>query len=420
MDENSRTFPQVNQEYGDWKKKTALFLSSQSLSLFGSMLVQYAIIWYVTLITQSGVILTISTISAFLPQIIISLFAGVWADRYPRKLLIISADVLIAVSTLILALFFLFGYKELWLIFLVSGIRAVGAGIQMPAVNALLPQIVPTEKLIRVNSINGTIQPFIMIAAPVVSGALLSLSSLESIFFVDVVTAILAVSLLLVLKVPAHQKAAAGQKTGYLDDLRAGLAYIGQNRTIKTLLIFFAFVFFLATPVIFLTPLLVTRSFGEDVWRLTATEVAFFAGSIIGGSIMTAWGGFKNHFRTIGLSCILWAILFVLLGLSNVFVLFLVVMFFSGIPMPMFNVPTTTLLQEMVDPDMQGRVFGVMQLIMTTIMPVGMLVFGPVADVITIELLLIMSSALLAVPGLWIFLKRLPAISRSELAPVDS
>ena len=419
MDENSRTLPQVNQEYGDWKKKTALFLSSQSLSLFGSMLVQYAIIWYVTLITQSGVILTISTISAFLPQIIISLFAGVWADRYPRKLLIISADVLIAVSTLILALFFLFGYKELWLIFLVSGIRAVGAGIQMPAVNALLPQIVPTEKLIRVNSINGTIQPFIMIAAPVVSGALLSLSSLESIFFIDVVTAILAVSLLLVLKVPAHQKAAAGQKTGYLDDLRAGLAYIGQNRTIKTLLIFFAFVFFLATPVIFLTPLLVTRSFGEDVWRLTATEVAFFAGSIIGGSIMTAWGGFKNHFRTIGLSCILWAILFVLLGLSNVFVLFLVVMFFSGIPMPMFNVPTTTLLQEMVDPNMQGRVFGVMQLIMTTIMPVGMLVFGPVADVITIELLLIMSSALLAVPGLWIFFSRSPGMTRSELARAD-
>src|SRR5512134_3911740 len=105
---------------GGWKKKTAIFLSSQTLSLFGSMLVQYAIIWYVTLTTQSGLILTVATISGFLPQIVISLFAGVWADRYPRKVLIICADVLTAVSTLILAVFFLLGYKELWLIFLVS------------------------------------------------------------------------------------------------------------------------------------------------------------------------------------------------------------------------------------------------------------------------------------------------------------
>ena len=419
MDENTGIFHQESGNFEGWQKRTALFLSSQSLSLFGSMLVQYAIIWYVTLTTQSGAILTISTISAFLPQIAISLFAGVWADRYPRRFLIISADVLTAVSTLILALFFLLGYRELWLIFLVSGIRSVGAGIQTPAVNALLPQIVPTEKLLRVNSINGTVQPFIMIAAPVASGALLSYSRLESIFFIDVVTAILAVGLLLVLKVPVHQKAATGQKTGYLDDLRAGLAYIGQSRTIKTLFVFFAFVFFFATPVIFLTPLLVTRSFGAEVWRLTANEVTFFAGSILGGVVMTAWGGFKNHFRTIGLSCILWAILFVGLGLSKEFVLYLVIMFLSGIPMPMFNVPTTTLLQEMVDPDMQGRVFGVMQLIMTTIMPVGMLVFGPIADVITIEFLLVLSSALLAIPGLWIFFNRRPGKTQSGLATAD-
>src|SRR3990172_867167 len=356
----------------EWKKKTALFLSSQGLSLFGSMLVQYAIIWHVTLTTQSGGILTLSTLAAFLPQIIISLFAGVWADRYPRKPLIIFADILTAVSTLILAVFFLLGYQELWLIFLVSAIRSVGAGIQTPAVNAFLPQIVPMDRLVKVNSINSTIQPFIMIAAPLVSGALLSLSRLEGIFFIDVLTAILAVSLLLVLKVPAHQKAAAEQTTGYLDDLKAGLVYINQNQAIKTLFIFFAFVFFLVAPVAFLSPLLVTRSFGDEVWRLTANEVTFFVGSILGGILMTAWGGFKNHFRTIGLACILWAVLCAALGLSNVFLLYLVFMFLAGIPMPMFNVPTTTLLQEMVDPDMQGRVFGVMQLIITTIMPAGM------------------------------------------------
>ena len=419
MAKNIATMQLESGSKDEWKKKAALFISSQGLSLFGSMLVQYAIIWHVTLTTQSGGILTISTLAAFLPQIIISLFAGVWADRYPRKRLIIFADVLTAVSTLILAVFFLLGYQELWLIFLISAIRSVGAGIQMPAVNAFLPQIVPMDRLVKVNSINGTIQPFIMIAAPLVSGALLSISRLEDIFFIDVFTAILAVSLLLVLKVPAHQKAAAEQTTGYLDDLKAGLIYIKYNRVIKTLFIFFAFVFFLVAPVAFLSPLLVTRSFGDEVWRLTANEVTFFVGSIIGGILMTAWGGFKNHFRTIGLACIIWAVLFAALGLSNVFLLYLVFMFLAGIPMPMFNVPTTTLLQEMVDPDMQGRVFSVMQLIISTIMPAGMLVFGPIADFISIEALLVLCSALMAIPAVWIFFNRQPIKTPSSLAPTD-
>jgi DHA3 family macrolide efflux protein-like MFS transporter len=407
-------------DYEGWKKRTTLFLSSQSISLFGSMLVQYAIIWHVTLTTQSGVVLTISTLSGFLPQIVISLFAGVWADRYPRKLLIMSADALTAVSTLVLGLFFLFGYRELWLIFVVSGIRSVGAGIQLPAVNAFLPEIVPGDRLMRVNSINGTIQPVFMIAAPILSGAMLSFASLEAIFFVDVVTAMLAVGLLLVLKVPARQSATTGRTTGYLDDLRAGLDYVGQNQAIKTLFIFFAVVFFLVSPVVFLTPLLVTRSFGDEVWKLTANEVAFFAGSILGGVIMTAWGGFKSHFRTIGLSSIVWSVLFVGLGFSHVFALYLAVMFLAGMPMPVWNAATTTLLQEMVEPDMQGRVFGMQQLIMTTIMPIGMVVFGPIADVVTIEFLLILTSGLMLIPGLWIFFNKQLSTLRPALAPAES
>ncbi len=419
MDEIIGTVHPESEEHEGWKKKTALFLSSQSISMFGSMLVQFAIIWHITLTTKSGAILTISTLSAFLPQIIISLFAGVWADRYHRKFLIIAADLLTAVSTLILAVFFLLGYRELWLIFLVSGIRSLGAGIQMPAVGAFLPQIVPTDKLLRVNSINGTIQPFIMLVSPIISGVLLSFSRLEAIFFIDVVTALLAVGLLLFLQVPPHKKAAAAQKTGYLDDLKAGLDYVWQERTIKTLFIFFAFIFFLVVPVAFLTPLLVTRSFGDDVWRLTANEVTFFAGSIIGGMVMTAWGGFNNRFRTIGLACIVWAFLFTALGLSKDFTVYLVFMFLAGIPMPIWSASTTTLLQELVRPDMQGRVFGVQQLIMNTIMPVGMLVFGPIADKITIEVLLVLSSALMALPGLWIFLHGRRKISTPTLASPD-
>ncbi len=419
MIENNSTVNQEVQNFEGWQKKTALFLFSQGFSMFGSMLVQYAIIWHITLNTQSGATLTIATIASFLPQIVISLFAGVWADRYPRKLLIIGSDALTAISTLILAVIFLLGYQELWLLFLVSAIRSVGAGIQAPAVSALLPQIVPGEKLVRVNGINGTLQPFIMITAPVASGALMSFSRLESIFFVDVVTAALAIGLLLVLKAPVHRKATAEQVTGYLDDMKAGLVNIRENRTIRALMIFFAFVFFLVTPAAFLTPLLVARSFGDEVWRLTANEVTFFGGSILGGLIMTLWGGFKNHFRTIGLACILWALLFAGLGVSKVFFIYLVIMFLSGIPMPFFSVPTTTMFQELVEQDMQGRVFGVQQLIMSAVMPVGMLVFGPIADVLSIEFLLILSSLLMAIPGVWIFFRHMPEQPVPEPSPAE-
>ena len=96
----------------NWKKSITRFLTAQTISLFGSSLVQYAIVWYITLTTSSGKMLTISTLCGFLPQILISLFAGVWIDRYDRKLMIMLSDSVIAVSTLLLAIAFLSGHKR--------------------------------------------------------------------------------------------------------------------------------------------------------------------------------------------------------------------------------------------------------------------------------------------------------------------
>lgn len=389
-----------------WKQRTTIFLASQGLSMFGSMLVQYAIIWYLTLETRSGWVLTLSTLAGFLPQIAITVFAGVWADRYPRKRLIIFADLLTATSTLFLAVAFLLGYRDLWLILLVSAIRSVGGGIQAPAVGALLPQLAPEEKLIRVNSINGTLQPLIMLLSPVVAGGMLAAARLEYLFFIDVITAALAVGLLLALKVPPMPRSDSAAPTGYLADLRAGLTYVRDSRAIRSLFLFFAFTMFLVVPAAFLSPLLVARTYGEEVWKLTANEITFFSGSVIGGFIMTAWGGFPNRFRTLGFACLLWAGFFTALGLANNFTVYLVFMFLSGLPMPVWMASATTLLQELVPPTMQGRVFGLQGLIGNTVMPLGMVIFGPLADRVSIELLLVISSALMAIPGVWIFFQR--------------
>ena len=170
----------------NWKKNIIRFLTAQTISLLGSSIVQYSIIWYITISTSSGSMLTIATVCGFLPQVIISLFAGVWIDRYDRKKMIILSDLMIAIMTLILAVSFLSGYKNLWLLFIVLIVRSFGTGIQTPAVNAIIPQIVPNEQLMRINGINSTLYSLMMFVSPAVSGAVLSILSLEATLFIDI------------------------------------------------------------------------------------------------------------------------------------------------------------------------------------------------------------------------------------------
>jgi MFS transporter, DHA3 family, macrolide efflux protein len=387
----------------NWKRNIILFLTSQTISLFGSSLVQYAIMWYITLKTQSGVMMTISIICGFVPTFFLSPFAGVWADRYNRKILIILSDSLIAISTLIVAIIFLMGYDALWLFFAVLAIRSVGAGIQTPAIGAILPQLVPEEKLTKVNAINSSIQSVVMLISPMLSAALLTMADIEAIFFIDVITAAIAVTILLLfLKVPAHAKALSRQTVSYFSDMREGLIYIKNHDYVKSYFIFCTFFFILVSPVAFLTPLQVTRSFGNDVWRLTAIEITFSIGMMLGGILMASWGGFKNKVHTMTLSSLVTGICTFTLGFTPYFWLYLVFMCLAGISMPLFNTPSTVLLQEKVEVDFLGRVFGVLGMIASSMMPLGMLVFGPLADIIKIEWLLMGTGLLLFIQSFFL------------------
>lgn len=383
----------------NWKRNAAIFLGGQTISLFGSSLVQYAITWYITLKTQSGIMMTISIICGFLPVLFLSPFAGVWADRYNRKTIIILSDTLIAVSTLILAIFFYKGFGSLWLLFVVSGVRAIGTSFQTPAVGAFLPQIVPEDKLTKVNAVNGSIQSFVMLLSPMLSGALLSVSTIEMIFLIDVVTAAIAIFLLaLFLHTPAHEKALEKQPISYFKDMKEGFSYIRQHEYVRKFFMFCAVFFVLATPVIFLTPIQIARTYGEEIWRLTAMEIVFSIGMIGGGVFMASWGGFKNRIHTMSLSGIVIGACTLMLGVVSNFWVYLFFMTLFGMVMPMFNIPSTVLLQEKVEENYLGRVFGVLSMISSVMMPLGMLVFGPLSDFVKIEWLLI-------VTGLFLFIQ---------------
>lgn len=386
----------------NWKKNTILFLTSQTVSLFGSTLVQYAITWYITLKTQSGMMMTIAIICGFLPTFFLSPFAGVWADRYHRKWLIIVSDSLIAVATLILAFLFWMGHDAIWLLFGASVIRAFGSGVQIPAVGAFLPQLVPEDKLTKVNAVNSSIQSMVMLVSPMLSGALLTMATIETIFLIDVITAAVAVLILsLFLHVPAHAKALAKQTISYFADLREGLAYIKNHDYVKTFFLFNVFFFILIAPAAFLTPLQVARSFGSDVWRLTAIEVTFSSGMMAGGMLIASWGGFQNKVHTMGLSNLVMGAATFCLGLIPVFGIYLGFMALIGLVIPIFNTPATVLLQQKVEEAFLGRIFGVMGMIATSMMPLGMLMFGPVADFIKVEWLLMGTGLLLVVQSLF-------------------
>lgn len=371
-----------------WKRDTTVFLSGQTVSMFGSMLVQYAIMWHLTLETKSGVVLMASAIFGMLPQAIVSIFGGVWADRLNRKVLIIAADASIALTTLALAVFMMLGYYELWLIYLTLAIRSTGAGIQSPAVMALIPQLVPTDKLLRVNGIFQSIQSGIMLISPAAAAGIYASMSIVAVFWVDVVTAIIGIGLLLLIHVPTVRTVV---DTGYFTDLALGVRYTFTHRFVRWLLVLFAIVFVLSVAPSMLTPLMVVRSFGDEVWMLTVNELAFSVGMLGGGVLVAVWGGLKNKVVTVLAASVIFGALSIVLGLSTNMWVFFGFMLLVGVAVPFFSTPSTTLLQERVDPEYQGRVFGFVGVVMATAMPIGMLVFGPLADVVSVESLLIVA-----------------------------
>ncbi|MGE5580303.1 MAG: MFS transporter [Bacillota bacterium] len=385
----------------DWKKNTILFLASQTVSLFGTSLVQYAIMWSITLRTQSGAMITLSIIAGFLPTFLLSPFSGVWADRYPRKAIIALADSMIAVATLVLAGLFALGYDAIWLLLMMSSVRALGSGVQNPAVHAFLPQLVPDDKLMKVTATSGSIQSMVSIVSPMAAGALLTVAPIQSIFLIDAVTAAIAVIILLgFLKVPAHAKAASAQSTSYLSDLRDGIRYIRNHAYLMTFSLLNVAFCLLVAPVAFLTPLQVTRNYGEAVWRLTAIEVTFSGGMMLGGLVMASWGGLPNKVHSMVLANFIIGAFTAALGFVTPFWIYCGFMVLIGMAFPLFNAPSNVLLQQQVEDSYRGRVFGVQGMIWSSMMPLGSLVFGPLADVIRIEWLLIGTGLLMCVQSM--------------------
>ena len=401
----------MDQAQNHWKRKTILFLISQCITLFGSMIVQMSIIWYVTLKTSSGGWVAAFTICSYLPQFLISFFAGVWADRYSRKKLIILADGVITVATLVMFLVMPMISSDsilLSALLAVSIIRSVGAGIQTPAVNAVIPQLVPEEYLMKYNGLNATVQSVVQFAAPAVAGAVLSIGTFRATLFIDILTALVGIGLLSCVLLPKQE--ASNENVSVFSEIKAGIRYSFSDKLIGKILIVYGLYILLCVPAGFMAALLVSRVYGDVYWYLTAVELVGFAGMALGGVLMGVWGGFKSRIKTFALGLFVLSLMTIGMGISPYFILYLVLMFVYSIALTMIQTATTTIIQEKADSSMQGRVFGLMGAMYSGFLPVGMAIFGPLADVMPLQWIIVGSGIALA--GVTIYLQ---ATSKSKV-----
>ena len=381
-----------------WKIRAILFFISQSITLFGSTLVQMAIVWYVTLNTSSGVWVAAFSVCSYLPEFIISFLGGVWADRYHRKKLIIGADFTIAMVTLAMMLLMPYISNQtilLWALLIMSILRSLGAGIQTPAVNAVIPQLVPADQLMRFNGINATMQSIVRFAAPAAAGVILTIGTLRSTLSIDILTAVLGIGLLSCIFISYERK--EKEEAPVLADLKTGISYAFSDKLIGRLLIIYGLFVFLCVPAGYLAGLLVSRVYGDTYGYLTLVELVGFAGMMVGGLLMSTWGGFKNRKATLLLGLDIFGIMAILMGMSTNFIFYLILMTIYGVALTTVQTAITTLLQEKTDIAMQGRVFGLLGSMYSGCMPIGMAIFGPLADVIPLQWIMIASGIALIV-----------------------
>ncbi len=369
----------------DWKKTFFPFWFGQAFSLFGSMLVQFALVWWLTKETGSATILTIATSFAILPEIFISPFAGAIVDRFNRKKLIIIADGAIACATVILAILFYFNLVEVWHVYLMMFLRAAGGAFHYPAEQSSISLMVPEKHLARIAGLNQSLKGVFNIIAPPLGALLLESVNVQGALSVDFITALIAVIILLFIKIPQPEKIGGIEAVTFktlLKDIKAGFIYMMRWKGLVAL-IGLAMVFKIAlSPAFSLFPLLVNKHFQGDATQYAFIESVIGIGVVFGGILLGLWGGFKKKIWTtwLGLAILGLSLVWISILKGDQFLILIPASFILGFVIPLIDGPIMAILQSGVAPEFQGRVFTLISSLILLTTPVGLGIAGPVAD----------------------------------------
>jgi DHA3 family macrolide efflux protein-like MFS transporter len=413
--------PIVGSKPNAWFKRFLGIWSGQAASLIGSQLVQFALVWWLTIQTGSATVLAIASIAAIVPQIILSPFAGAYVDRWKRRHVMIAADGLIAVSTMVLIFLFVIGTTPVWSIIIIVLVRSCFSAFHWPASQAATTMLVPEEHLTRVAGMNQTLQGMAGIVAPPLAAVLLAIMPIEMVLSVDIITAVLAIIPLLVIRFPEPQ--VQGLKRKVTADLKEGLRFMRQWKGAMALVMVFTVVNMLISPAFSLVPILVVNHFHGGAIDLAWLEAAVGIGIILGGIVLSIWGGTERRIVTVAASIALAGIGVTLFAMvpSNGFLIALALLLYIGVMLSLINGSVNALMQASVPINMQGRVFALIGAVAMGASPIGLAFAGPVADQIGIMPWFVIAGVPTIILGTVIFF--LPSVMHIEekgsLPPVD-
>ena len=374
-------------------KKFFVLWSSQAASLFGTSVVGFALGWYVAgdVTDETGSVTLFSTVMMMniLPVVFLGPFVGPLVDRWNRKKIMIYSALVTMLLTGLLFVLFYTNVIQLWHIYVVLLLRAVGGVFQMPAFNAAVPMVVTEEHLVRANGLNMSLHGAINLVSPLAGAFLMATLPMHWVLSVDIITALLAIGILFMLRIPQPARTTLTEKPNVIGDMVQGFRYIASWKALLVLIVIGAIINFVASPGETMLPMLVTIRLGDDVLKLGWLGAAFAGGVIAGGLILGAWGGFKRKAATIFLSFIMYSITVFIFGFTTerLFFLGLSMWFIAGVANAIGNAPVGALFQSVVPKDMQGRVFSLMISANSAMIPLGLLVFGLVADAIGIHMI---------------------------------
>lgn len=384
----------------NWKRHFIPFWVSQMFSILGSSLVQFTLVWWLTRETGSATVLATASVFALIPEIVVQPFAGAIVDRVNRKMVIIVADAIIALATIGLGVLFYLDRVEVWLIYGIMLLRALGSAFHYPAEQASVALMVPEEHLARIAGLNQASRGIINIVSAPMGALLLELLDVEGSLLIDVVTAAIAIGIVAFTLIPKQQELAKQGKSWFgtvMRDMRDGFLYLVSWKGLMVLT-GLALVFKVAlSPAFSLIPLLVYEHLNGDAVQYSLVEVVAGVGIILGGLVLGMWGGFKKSVYTMFLGGLGVGLGIFLMGFIPKGKIYWILppIFLVGFMIPIIDGPIIAILQAKVDNEYQGRVMTLFGSIINISGPIGLIAAGPVSDKFGIQIWFITAGILI-------------------------
>lgn len=389
----------------------------QAFSLLGSQLVQFALVWWLTQTTGSATVLATASLAGYLPQVLLGPLMGTLVDRGNRRRIMIAADSMIALATLGLYVLFATGLEQIWHIYLLMFVRSLGSGFHWTAMLASTTLMVPEVHFARIQGLNESLNGAMNIIAAPLGALLLAWMPVQEVLLIDIGTALLAILPLLFIKIPQPApllSEAGAAPASVWQDFKAGFRYLLDWPGLRMLAGLAMLINLLLTPAFTLLPLLVTDHFGGDAFHLAWLESVSGVGVVVGGLLLGIWGGFKRRILTSLLGLLGVAAGSFVLGVTPAMLFPLAVgaSFLLGASLPITNGPIHAILQSVVEPKMQGRVFTLLGSLASGMAPLGLVIAGPVSEWLGVRTWFVLGGVgtlIMAVVGLM-----LPAIMNIE------